>query len=145
MHLYAGAMHYWRAEPDAWAPCLRAMHELGFTHVETPVPWRVHEPARGDFDWTAERDVGAFIALARSIGLGVVIRPGPVAGEELTSFGVPDWVLAEPACRAVTSRGTPAWLPSPPRAFPIPSLASRAFRAHVLRWFAEVARVVTER
>ena len=135
-------MHYWRAEPDAWAPCLRAMHELGFTHVETPVPWRVHEAARGDFDWTAERDVGAFIALARSIGLGVVIRPGPVAGNELTSFGVPDWVLAEPACRAVTSRGTPAWLPSPPRAFPIPSLASRAFRAHVGRWFAEVARVV---
>jgi beta-galactosidase len=135
-------MHYWRAEPVAWAPCLRAMHELGFTHVETPVPWRVHEPARGDFDWTAERDIGAFIALARSIGLGVLIRPGPVAGAELTSFGIPDWVLAEPACRAVTSRGTPAWFPAPPRAFPIPSLASGAFRAHVRTWFAELARVV---
>jgi hypothetical protein len=142
MHLYAGAMHYWRAEPDAWAPCLRAMHELGFTHVETPVPWRVHEPARGDFDWTAERDVGAFIALARSIGLGVMIRPGPIAGAELTSFGLPDWVLAEPACRALTSRGTPAWFPAPPRAFPLPSLASAAFRAHVRVWFAELARVV---
>ncbi len=142
MHFYAGAMHYWRAEPDAWGPCLRAMHELGFTHVETPVPWRVHEPARGDFDWTAERDVGAFIALARSIGLGVMIRPGPVAGAELTSFGLPDWVLAEPACRALTSRGTPAWFPAPPRAFPIPSLASGVFRAHVRAWFAELARVI---
>jgi Glycosyl hydrolases family 35 len=140
--LYAGAMHYWRVEPAAWPACLRAIHELGFTHVETPIPWRVHEPARGDFDWTGERDAAKLIELARSIGLGVIVRPGPNVGAELTSFGIPDWVLAEPACRAVTSRGTPAWFPAPPRAFPIPSQASGAFRAHVRTWFAELARVV---
>jgi beta-galactosidase len=118
------------------------MHDVGFTHVETPVPWRVHEPARGQLQWAGARDLVRFVELARAAGLGVVLRLGPIAGAELTSFGIPDWVLAEPACRAVTSRGTPAWLPAPPRAFPIPSLASAAFRAHVRAWFDSVARVV---
>jgi beta-galactosidase len=140
--VYAGALHYWRLEPDAWAPCLRAMHDAGFTHVETPVPWRVHEPARGQLQWTGERDLVRFVELARAAGLGVVVRLGPIAGAELTSFGIPDWVLAEPACRAVTSRGTPAWLPAPPRAFPIPSLASASFRAHVRAWFENVGKLV---
>ncbi len=138
---YAGAMHYWRVDPVRWAPCLRAMHDLGFTLVETPIPWRIHEPARGQFGWTGERDLARFVETARAAELGVVLRAGPTAGAELTSFGIPDWVLAEPACRAVTSRGTPAWLPALPRAFPIPSYASAAFRAHVRAWFDAVAKI----
>src|SRR5690606_1593278 len=49
---YAGAMHYWRVPPAQWAPCLRAMHSLGLTLVETYVPWRVHEPEHGERAWT---------------------------------------------------------------------------------------------
>ncbi|MEO8554914.1 MAG: hypothetical protein ABI678_33275, partial [Kofleriaceae bacterium] len=66
----------------------------------------------------------------------------PHVNAELTSFGIPDWVLAEPAVQAVTSRGTPAWLPVPPRAFPIPSYASKAFHALVREWYASVAEIV---
>ena len=141
LHLpfYAGAMHYWRVPKTSWAACLRAMHELGLTLVETYVPWRVHEPARGRFDL---RELPEFVAMARAEGLHVVLRPGPHVNAELTSFGMPDWVLAEPACQARTSRGTPAWMPTPPRAWPIPSYASRAFHAHVRAWYAAVAEVV---
>ena len=32
---YGGAMHYWRVDPARWARCLRAMHDLGLTLVET--------------------------------------------------------------------------------------------------------------
>lgn len=142
---YAGAMHYWRVPRAKWAACLRAIHGLGLTLVETYVPWRVHEPARGDFDWDGELDLPAFIDAARAAGLGVVLRPGPHVNAELTSFGMPDWVLAEKACQAVTARGTPAWMPSPPRAWPIPSYASTAFRAHVAAWYREVGRVVGDR
>jgi beta-galactosidase len=139
---YAGALHYWRVPPARWAACLRQMHALGFTLVETYVPWRVHEPERGTRAWTGERDLAAFLDAARAAGLGVVLRPGPHVNAELTSFGMPDWVLAEPRCQARTAHGTPAWLPAPPRAFPIPSYASAAFRAHVRAWFAQVAEVV---
>lgn len=139
---YAGAMHYWRVDPQHWAACLRAIHELGLTIVETYVPWRVHALPGGGFDWSGARDLRRFCSLARGAGLAVVLRPGPHVNAELTSFGMPDAVLAEPACQARSARGTPVWLPAPPRAFPIPSYASATFRAHVLTWYRAVAEVV---
>jgi beta-galactosidase len=140
--VYSGAMHYWRVPVASWAPCLRAIHDLGLTMVETYVPWRVHEPEKGERAWNDERDLGRFLREARAAGLRVMLRPGPHINAELTSFGMPDWLLADPACQARTARGTPAWLPAAPRAFPIPSYASTTFRAHLRQWYAEVAKVV---
>jgi len=139
---YAGAMHYWRVPPARWTVCLRALHDLGLTIVETYVPWRVHEPSPGVYRWDRERDLARFIELARAEGLAVVLRPGPHVNAELTAFGMPDHVLADPACQAVASHGGPVWLPTPPRAWPVPSYASTAFRARVAAWYAAVADVV---
>jgi beta-galactosidase len=138
---YAGAMHYWRVEPAHWARCLHVIHDLGLTLVETYVPWRVHEPRPGERAWQRERDLARFLEAAHAAGLGVVLRPGPHVNAELTSFGMPDHVLADPACQARTAAGTPVWLPSPPRAWPVPSYASTAFRARVHAWYAQVAEV----
>jgi beta-galactosidase len=142
MPVYAGAMHYWRVPATSWSPCLAAMHELGLTLVETYVPWRVHEPEKGERAWSGQRDLARFLRAARAAGLSVMVRPGPHINAELTSFGMPDWLLADPACQARTARDTPAWLPSPPRAFPVPSYASTTFRGHLRQWFAQVAEVV---
>ncbi|GEM_PF-1323629 len=139
---YAGAMHYWRVPRAQWAACLHTMHAQGFTIVESYVPWRVHAPSPSEYAWDGDRDLRAFVEAAASAGLSVVLRLGPHVNAELTSFGIPDHVLADEDCRARTSRGTPAWLPAPPRAFPIPSYASRAFHAKVADWYAEVARVL---
>lgn len=139
---YAGAMHYGRVDPKRWAACLRAIHALGLTCVETPVPWRAHEPSPGAYDWRGANDLPKFLELARAAGLSVVLRPGPHVGAELTAFGLPDHVVADPAVQARTAHGTPAWMPMPPHASPIPSYASAAFHAKVRAWYAEVARVV---
>jgi len=139
---YAGAMHYWRVEPSAWAACLRQVHEFGLTIVETYVPWRVHEPERGRFVWSGANDLARFLDTARVAGLAVVIRPGPHVNAELTCFGMPDHVVGDPACQAQTARGTPVWMPSPPRAWPVPSYASSRFRERVHGWYAAVAEVV---
>ncbi len=140
---YAGAMHYWRVDPRRWAACLSAIRGLGLTCVETYVPWRVHEPTEGSYDWRGHNDLGRFLELAREAGLAVVLRPGPHVNAELTAFGFPDHVIADPAIQARTAHGTPAWMPSPPRAWPIPSYASTAFHARVKAWYAEVARIAT--
>ena len=140
--VYSGAMHYWRVPRARWAACLRAIHSLGLTCVETYVPWRVHEPERGSFAWSADRDLAAFLEAVRAAGLLAILRPGPHINAELTSFGMPDWVLADADCQARTAHGTPAYLPVPPRAFPIPSYASHVFRERVKEWYAAVARVV---
>jgi beta-galactosidase len=139
---YAGAMHYWRVEPARWARCLGAMHDLGLTAVETYVPWRVHEPVAGALRWDGERDLARFLGAAAAAGLAVVLRPGPHINAELTSFGMPDHVLGDPACQARGASGAPVWMPSPPRMWPVPSYASAVFRARVRGWYAAVAEVV---
>jgi beta-galactosidase len=140
---YAGAMHYWRVPQIRWGASLRAIHALGLTCVETYVPWRVHQPEPGARAWAGDRDLARFLDAARTAGLSVILRPGPHVNAELTSFGIPDWVLADPDVQARTARGTPAWLPSPPRAFPIPSYASQKFHSLVRGWYAAVADVVS--
>jgi beta-galactosidase len=142
---YAGAMHYWRVEPARWAACLRQIHGLGLTLVETCVPWRVHEPVAGQLVWDRERDLARFLDAAHAAGLAVVLRPGPRVGAALTGAGLPDHVLADPACQARTASGSPVWMPAPPRAWPVPSYASAAFRDRVHGWFAAVAEVVRDR
>lgn len=138
---YAGVLHYWRVPHARWATYLRALHASGFTIVETAVPWRIHEPEHGEALWSGDNDLARFLEVARAAGLSVVLRLGPNVDPTLTSFGMPDWVLAEPECQAKTVHGTPAWMPAPPRAFPIPSYASKQFRAHVRNWYASVAKV----
>jgi len=139
---YAGAMHYWRVPPAQWGACLRQIRDLGLTLVETYVPWRVHEPTAGTYAWDGARDLARFLDAARAAGLAVVLRPGPHVNAELTSFGMPDHVLADPAVQARTASGTPVWMPTPPKMWPVPSYASAAFHARVAAWYAAVAEVV---
>lgn len=140
--VYAAALHYWRVPAIRWGASLRALHGLGLTCVETYVPWREHEPEPGTQRWSGQHDLARFLDAARTAGLSVILRPGPHINAELTSFGIPDWVLADPDVQARTAQGTPAWLPAPPRAFPIPSYASQKFHSLVRRWYATVADII---
>ncbi len=140
---YAGAMHYWRVDPAKWNACLRAMHALGFTVVESYVPWREHEPEAGAYRWSGQHDLRRFVEAAGVAGLAVALRPGPHCNAELTAFGIPDHVIADPACQARSSRGTPVWMPLPPRAWPVPSYASTAFHERVNRWYSQVAAQIS--
>jgi beta-galactosidase len=146
MPLWSGALHYWRVPQPRWDETLAAVRDLGFAAVETYVPWAVHELAPGEYDFgtrDGQRDLGKFLERTRAAGLKCLLRPGPHINAELTFFGFPERILADPAMQAVTARDTPAFLPAPPRAFPVPSYASRRFLAAAAEWlraFAEVVR-----
>lgn len=143
--VFAAAMHYWRVDPRDWRACLEAVRALGFALVQTYVPWAVHEARARKYEWDGELDLGRFLDLAGEIGLGVIVRPGPHINAELSGFGFPDRILRDPAMQALTSRDTPAFLPAPPRAFPIPSYASTAFRAETARWLRAAGEVIAPR
>lgn len=142
LDLFGGALHYWRVPAEHWKPCLRSLRALGLTAVESYVPWRVHEPTAGAFSWRGPHDLRRFCDLAGEAGLAVILRVGPAANAELTGFGLPDDVLADPAISARTSHGSLAWLPAPPRAFPIPSYASAKLHERVARWYRALAEQV---
>jgi beta-galactosidase len=143
--LWSGALHYWRVRRDRWEAALGGVRGLGFTAVETYVPWGVHEVRKGEFDFgehDPQLDLGAFLTAVRAAGLKAIVRPGPHINAELTFFGFPERVVADPAMQALTARGTPAFLPAPPRAFPVPSYASTRFLDAAAEWLRAAARVI---
>ncbi|MBI4705932.1 MAG: beta-galactosidase [Deltaproteobacteria bacterium] len=143
--LRAGAVHYWRLDPRDWRRCLEAVRGMGLHLVDLYVPWSVHEIGPGELDFgrrDERRDVAAFLRLAAELDLFAIVRPGPHVNAELTDFGLPARVLWDPACQARSAQGNPVVLPMLPRAFPVPSYASRAFLAEVARYFAALGPVL---
>lgn len=138
LQLFSASVQYWRLDRDRWPAILRAVRELGFTGIETYVPWAVHETAPGRFDFTGRLDLDAFLTLAAAEGLWVIARPGPHINAELSEFGYPARIIHDPDIQARTASGAPAVLAVPPRAFPIPSYASDRFFTEVGTWFDEV-------
>ena len=137
----AGAMHYYHVPRRHWGRCLDRFVELGLPLVDTYVPWAIHERAPGRYDFGDgpvtdgfERDLGGFLDACTERGLKVILRPGPHINGELTYFGFPQRVLADARCLAVGSLGNPVVLPVPPRAFAVPSYASKTFLQEASVW-----------
>ncbi|MET0390208.1 MAG: beta-galactosidase [Polyangiales bacterium] len=146
--LYSGAVHYFRLKPTAWRPALEALKSLGLNMVETYIPWGVHELRDGSYDfgqYDPQKDLGAFLDLAHSLGLYAFVRPGPNVNAELTYFGLPRRIVFDEACQARSARGRPLPFIAPPRMFPVPSLASERFFDEVERWYTEAGKIVAPR
>jgi beta-galactosidase len=114
---------------------------MGLRLVDTYVPWGVHETAPRQYDFgeaDPRLDVARFLELAHELDLRCVLRPGPHINAELTLFGLPEWVVWAEEHQARTPGGHPVILPMVPRAFPVPSYASRAFLRETERWYRAV-------
>ena len=106
--LLSGAVHYFRLMPEYWEDCLYNLKAMGFNTVETYIPWNIHEPEEGEFDFSGSRDVEAFVRLAGSMGLHVILRPSPFICAEWEMGGLPAWLLRYPDMKVRTN--TPLFL-----------------------------------
>ncbi len=143
--LVSGAVQYWRLAPEKWAPILDAVVELGFSMIEVYLPWGIHEPRPGEFDFTGRLDAGRFLDLAAERDLKVIARPGPHTNAEVTGFGYPDWVLTDPACQAQGPDGHPAFVPTPPRMFPMPTYSGDALYERCAGYLEQACQVLGPR
>ena len=75
--LVSGTIHYFRVVPDYWEDRLKKLRACGFNAVETYTCWNLHERREGVFDFSGGLDIGSFIDTAASLGLMVILRPGP--------------------------------------------------------------------
>ena len=91
----SGAIHYFRVPRPYWRDRLLKLKECGFNTVETYVAWNVHESHEGDFDFSGEKDVAAFLRTAQELGLYAIVRPGPFICAEWEAGGFPAWLLAD--------------------------------------------------
>ena len=92
-YLASGDMHYFRFFKDGWRRRLKLMKDFGLTCVQTYVPWNLHEPEEGQFDFSGNLDLAAFIRMCGEEGLYVLLRPSPYMCSEWDFGGLPWWLL----------------------------------------------------
>ncbi|MGW5210261.1 glycoside hydrolase family 35 protein [Streptomyces sp. NPDC004051] len=94
--LWSGEMHPFRLpSPSLWRDVLQKLRAHGHNAVSVPVPWNLHSPAPGRYDFTGVRDLDLFLTMAAEEQLYVVLRPGPYLGSaDLDAGGLPGWLRA---------------------------------------------------
>ena len=88
-----GEMHYSRVPRGEWAKSLATMKEGGISIVSTYVFWNHHEWKEGEWDFSGNRDLSAFLGEVKKAGLWSVVRIGPWAHGECREGGFPDWLV----------------------------------------------------
>ncbi|XP_022901585.2 beta-galactosidase-1-like protein 2 [Onthophagus taurus] len=108
--LYSGALHYFRVPQEYWRDRLRKMKAAGINTVETYVPWNLHEPEPGLYDFGAGGsdfqeflDIEKFLKMAQEEDMLAIVRPGPYICSEWDFGGLPSWLLKEKGIRVRTS------------------------------------------
>lgn len=109
--IMSGALHYFRVHPDQWADRLAKLRAAGLNCVETYVPWNLHEPRQGHFDFGDAKDpmspfldLPAFLKKAKEQDLLAIVRPGPYICAEWDFGGLPSWLLRTPHLQVRTSQ-----------------------------------------
>jgi len=95
IQLISGAIHYFRIVPEYWEDRLLKLKACGFNCVETYVPWNLHEPKEGEFNFDGIANIEEFIRIADRVGLHVIVRPSPYICAEWEFGGLPAWLLAD--------------------------------------------------
>ncbi|KAG8387698.1 hypothetical protein BUALT_Bualt02G0048300 [Buddleja alternifolia] len=90
--LVSGSIHYPRSTPEMWPDLIKKSKEGGLDIIETYVFWDMHEPGRGQFDFTGRKDLVKFIKLVGEAGLYVFLRIGPYVCAEWNYGGFPLWL-----------------------------------------------------
>ena len=93
-YLLSGEFHYFRVPREDWKKRMELLKQAGGNCLATYVPWLIHEPREGTFDFGGEgfRDLEGFLKLAKEENLYVIVRPGPYQYTELNYDGLPGWL-----------------------------------------------------
>ncbi len=93
--IVSGALHYFRIVPEYWEDRLYKLKAMGCNTVETYVPWNMHEPKEGQYNFEGQYDIKKYIEIAQSLDLYVIVRPAPYICAEWEFGGLPAWLLKD--------------------------------------------------
>lgn len=86
---------YYRQPKEYWEHRLRMLRNSGVNTVMVRVPWVLHEPQKGVFDFSGQNDVREFCRIAYECGLLVWLHLGPYSDAHADMGGLPWWLLNE--------------------------------------------------
>lgn len=87
-----GEIHYSRYPRHMWEDAILKMKAGGITCVATYGFWIHHEEIEGEFDFSGQRDLRAFLELCQKHDMPVFLRLGPWCHGEVRNGGHPDWI-----------------------------------------------------
>ena len=107
-YVASGSIHYARVPHELWRDRLLRLKRAGFNTVETYAFWNFHEPRENEWDFSGDKDFGAFLSTAQELGLYAIVRVGPYVCAEWDSGGWPIWLKFKPPFKVRTA--DPAFL-----------------------------------
>lgn len=100
--LTSGSIHYTRVPKELWRDRLMRARMAGFNTIVTYVSWNAHEPEEGQFDFSANKDLSAFLDLCKELRVYVIVRLGPYSCAEWDLGGFPAWLAVGKGVRLRT-------------------------------------------
>lgn len=94
-YLASGDFHYFRTMPDGWRYRIKLMKAFGLTALQTYVPWNLHEPKEGEFDFSGRLDLKRFLEICKEEEMYVLLRPSPYICSECDWGGLPSWLMTK--------------------------------------------------
>ncbi|MBQ6442493.1 MAG: beta-galactosidase [Lachnospiraceae bacterium] len=91
-----GEYHFSRDKKENWYRELCKMKAGGVTIAATYAFWIYHEEMEGEYDFSGDLDLRAFIEDCQRAGLYLILRIGPWAHGECRNGGFPDWLMRKP-------------------------------------------------
>ncbi len=92
-YLASGDIHYFRFFESEWERRLKVCKDFGLTAIQTYVPWNLHEPEEGQFNFEGNLNIKKFLDLCVKYELKVMFRPAPYICSEWDLGGLPYWLL----------------------------------------------------
>jgi len=88
----SAGMEYARVPRALWHDRLLRLKRAGFNAVEMYTFWNFHEPKEGQFNFTGDHDLDAYLKLIKSMGMYAIVRVGPYYCGEWNMGGYPIWL-----------------------------------------------------
>lgn len=90
--LASAGLEYARIPHELWYDRLMRLKRDGFNCVEVYNFWDFHEPHEGQFDFSGDHDLDAFLKLVKKLGMYATCRVGPYYCAEWSFGGYPIWL-----------------------------------------------------
>lgn len=88
-----GEMHYSRYPRAYWEESINKIKNGGVDVLSTYVLWIHHEEIEGEYEFTGNKDLRAFVETCKKCGIYMMLRIGPWCHAEVRNGGFPDWLL----------------------------------------------------
>lgn len=88
----SGSLHYFRVPRELWQDRMRKIRAAGYNAIQFVIPWNLHEPLPGKYNFQEMYDISAFMTMAQDEALYVLLRPGPYICAEHNGGGLPFWL-----------------------------------------------------